>query len=293
MAVKVSIELIKELRERTGAGLMDCKNALAESDCDIEKAITWLREKGITKVAKKSGRVAAEGRSLVVVDGDFAVIYEVNSETDFVSESPSFGEFASKVGQILISQKPSDLDSAREAVSELVTEYTLKLGEKLELRRFVILHKDPEEIFGDYIHMGGKVAALIQLQGGNQEQAHQLAMSLAAAMEISYINEKDIPQEALEKETAIQLAESNNDPSFAKKPEAIQKRIVEGKVRKILLSACFTEQEFIPDPTRTVAEVLKANGQTIVTAIRYRTGEGIERKVSDFAAEVEAQLHQN
>lgn len=293
MAVKVSIEQIKELRERTGAGLMDCKNALAESDCDIEKAITWLREKGITKVAKKSGRVAAEGRSLTVVNGDDAIIYEVNSETDFVSESPAFGEFASKVGQILIQQKPADLDTARAAVSELVTEYTLKLGEKLELRRFVLLSKASDEIFGSYIHMGGKVAGLIQLKGGTQESADELAMCLAAAMEISYITESDIPAEAFEKETQIQLAESQNDPSFAKKPEQIQQKIVQGKVRKILLSSCFTEQEFVPDPTKTIGEVLKANGQTIVTAVRYRTGEGIEKQVSDFAAEVEAQLHQN
>ena len=290
--VKVSIDLIKQLRERTGAGLMDCKNALANTDCDIEKAITWLREKGITKVAKKSGRVAAEGRSLAVVRGDEAVIYEVNSETDFVSESAAFGEFASKVGETLLEKKPQDLEAARADIADLVTDYTMKLGEKLDLRRFVLLNKTPEQFFGSYIHMGGKVAGLIQLDGGTQESADELAMCLAAALEISYITEKDIPQEAVDSEFKVQLAESQNDPKFATKPEAIQHKIVEGKVRKILLSSCFTEQEYLPDPTKKVSDVLKSNHQSIVTAVRYRTGEGIEKKESDFAAEVEAQLHQ-
>lgn len=290
--VKVSIDLIKELRERTGAGLMDCKNALANNDCDIEKSITWLREKGITKVAKKAGRVAAEGRSLTAVSGNTAVIFEVNSETDFVSESPTFGDFAAKVGAVLLEKQPADLAAAQEAIKELVTEYTLKLGEKIDLRRFVLLTKKDEEFFGSYVHMGGKVAGLIQLEGGNQEAADELAMCLAAAMEISYITEKDIPQEAIDAEFKVQLAESQNDPKFATKPEAIQHKIVEGKVHKILMQSCFTEQEFMPDPSKTVSDVLKANHQTIVKAVRYRTGEGIEKKVADFAAEVAEQLKQ-
>lgn len=291
MAVKVSIDLIKELRERTGAGLMDCKNALANNDCDIEKSITWLREKGITKVAKKAGRVAAEGRSLTAVSGDTAVIYEVNSETDFVSESPAFGELAEKIGQALLSTKPETLEAAQEAVKDLITDYTVKLGEKLDLRRFTLLTKKPEEFFGAYIHMGGKVAALLEIAGGTQEEADDIALCLAAAMEINYITEAEIPQEAKDAEIKVQLAESQNDPNFAKKPEAIQHKIVEGKVNKILLQSCFTHQEYIPDPSKTVIDVLKANHQSIVKAVRYRTGEGIEKKVADFAAEVAAQLH--
>ncbi len=292
MAVKVSIDLIKQLRERTGAGLMDCKNALANNDCDIEKSITWLREKGITKVAKKAGRVAAEGRSLTLIQGDEAVIYEVNSETDFVAESAAFGEFAAKVGEVLLAKKPADLEAGRAAIADLVTDYTLKLGEKLELRRFVLLTKKPEEFFGSYIHMGGKVAGLIQLTGGDQAAANDLAMCLVAALEISYITEKDIPQETIDSEFKVQLAVAQNDPKFATKPEQLQHKIIEGRVKKALLQSCFTEQEYINDPSKTINDVLKSNHQEIVTAVRYRTGEGIEKKTADFAAEVEAQLHQ-
>ena len=292
MATKVSIDLIKQLRERTGAGLMDCKNALANNDCDIEKSITWLREKGITKVAKKAGRVAAEGRSIALVKGDTAVIYEVNSETDFVSESAAFGEFANKVGEILLEKKPADIEAAKADITGLITDYTLKLGEKIDLRRFVIMEKKPEEFFGSYIHMGGKVAGLVKIAGGDQNGADELAMCLAAALEISYITEKDLPQSAIDAELKVPLVEAQNDPKFAKKPQAIQEKIVSGKVHKILMQGCFTEQEFLPDPTKTVSEVLKERHASILSAVRYRTGEGIEKKVADFAAEVQAQLKQ-
>lgn len=289
---KVSIELIKQLRERTGAGLMDCKKALAANGSDIEKSITWLREKGITKVAKKAGRVAAEGRSSVVIAGNEAVIFEVNSETDFVSESAAFGDLVSKIGQVLLEKKPADLPAAQENIKQLIADYTLRLGEKLDLRRFEIVTKTDDQVFGSYIHMGGKIAALIVFNGGNVEQANDIAMCLAAAMDVSYITDKDIPQSAIDAEKKVQLAEAKNDPAFAKKPEAIQEKIVEGKVRKYLLQSVFVEQEYIVDPSKKVKDVIKANGETLVKAFRFKTGEGIEKKTADFAAEVAAQLQQ-
>lgn len=290
MAEKVSIELIKQLRERTGAGLMDCKKALAENGCDIEKSITWLREKGITKVAKKAGRVAAEGRSWVAIKGNEGVIFEANSETDFVSESAAFGDFVKKIGELLLEKKPSDLAAAQELVKPLIVEYTLKLGEKLDLRRFQIINKTDDEVFGSYIHMGGKIAGLMVFKGGDQAQADEMAMCLCAFSSYQYLTEKDIPSDAIKAETEIQTKESENDPKFASKPDAIKAKIIQGKVKKILDESVFVDFEYIIDPTKTIKDVLKSNGQTIVSAARYQTGEGIEKKTTDFAAEVAAQL---
>jgi len=290
MTQKVSIDLIKELRDRTGAGLSDCKNALAESDLDIEKAIIWLREKGITKVAKKAGRIAAEGRSLALVDGNSAVIYEVNSETDFVSESPAFLELAQKIGSLLLSNKPATLEEGRELVQPTIVDYTVKLGEKLDLRRFTILTKTDDEVFGSYVHMGGKIASLLKVEGGTEEQANDIAMCLCSFLSFQYIKEEDIPGDARKVETEIQRKESENDPKFASKPEEIKAKIIEGKVNKILAESVFLDFEYIRDPSKKIKEVLKGYGQTIVEGYRFQTGEGIEKRVDDFASEVAAQL---
>lgn len=287
--IKVSIEAIKALRDRTGAGLMDCKNALVATNSDIEKAIVWLKEKGITKAAKKAGRIAAEGRSWVLVNGSKALIFEVNSETDFVSESVAFGEFTQKVGELLLAKQPKDLASAQELIKPLIADYTLKLGEKIDLRRFQFVDLPEGDIFGTYIHKQGKIAVLAILKGGDQEFADNIAMCVCGN-DPKYLSDKDIPESVLAEQTKIETVASENDPKFKTKPAAIQKKIIEGRVRKILSENVFTEQEYILDSTKTIGQVLKENNATLVTAYRFETGEGIEKKAENFAAEVAAQL---
>lgn len=290
MVEKVSIELIKQLRERTGAGLMDCKRALAENDLDIEKSIVWLREKGITKVAKKSGRIAAEGASWVLVNGNDAVIYEVNSETDFVAESAAFKDLVKQIGEVLLANKPASFEEGKKLVETLIVDYTVKLGEKLDLRRFSLLSKEDSELFGSYIHMGGKIAGLIKVVGGNQEKVDEIAMCLCSFASYQYLREEDIPEDVFKAEAEIQTKESENDPKFASKPDAIKEKIVQGKVNKILAESVFMDYEYIIDPSKKIKDVLKANGQNVLSAFRFQTGEGIEKKEEDFAAEVAAQL---
>ncbi len=285
----VSIDSIKKLRDRTGAGLMDCKNALVATDSDIEKAIVWLKEKGITKVAKKAGRVAAEGRAWVIVKDSTAVIYEVNSETDFVSESEAFGKLTKEIGATLLKDRPAALAAAQELIKPLIADYTLRLGEKLDLRRFEIVTKPADITFGTYIHKEGKIASLIELKGGDQAFADDIAVALTGNGP-TYINLSDIPASAIAEQTTIETAASENDPAFKTKPAAIQKKIIEGRVSKLLAQSVFTEQEYVLDATKKVKDVLKEHNAQIVKAWRYVVGEGIEKKEENFAAEVAAQL---
>lgn len=283
------IELIKQLRDRTGAGLMDCKKAIVASNNDVEKAIVWLREKGLSKVAKKANRVAAEGKSWIEESGDDAVIFEVNSETDFVSESPAFEELVKNIGKQLIEKKPQTLEEAQELVKPICTDGTIRMGEKIVLRRLQWIHKNAGENIGTYIHMKGKIAVAIVLKGGDKVLADNIAMSLCSSQP-NYIFDTDIPAEVLAKEKAIEIEASKADPKFASKPAAIQEKIVEGRVKKNLSSQVFVEQEYILDPSKVIKQVLKENGATLISTVRYVTGEGIEKVQSDFAAEVAAQL---
>ena len=268
------IELIKQLRDRTGAGLMDCKKAIVACENDVEKAIVWLREKGLSKVAKKANRVAAEGKSWIEESGDDAVIFEVNSETDFVSESPAFGDLVKEIGKVLIEKKPATLEEATEMVSNICADGTMRMGEKI----------------GTYIHMKGKIAVAVVLKGGDKAFADDIAVSLCSSLP-TYIFESEIPAEVVKKETEIEIEASKADPKFASKPQAIQEKIVEGRVRKNLNSQVFVDQEFILDTSKIVGQVLKEHGAEIVSTVRFTTGEGIEKAQSDFAAEVAAQLN--
>ncbi len=286
---------VKELREKTGAGMMDCKKALTEVDGDMEKAIDWLREKGIAKAEKKASRIAAEGLGTVKIDGNKAVILEVNCETDFVASNENFTGFIDELAEALLKNNPKDMDEANEldlggeTVSERVISLTAKIGEKLSFRRFEVVEKKDDEIFGSYLHLGGKIASLVVLNGGNEEVAKDVAMQDAAMSPVG-VTREDIPEEMVEREKEVIKEQIKNDEKNAKKPEDVIEKMAVGKLNKFYKEVCLVEQEFIKDSSLTIEKYLESNKATIVKAVRYAVGEGIEKKQEDFASEVMSQI---
>lgn len=285
----LDVALIKQLRERTGAGMVDCKKALEENHNDIEAACDWLREKGIAKAAKKSSRIAAEGATSVLAHGNEAVIVEVNSETDFVAKSDPFKALVQEVAEILLSKKPDSLESAKEITAELFTNATVKIGEKLDLRRFEIAAKTDDQTFGTYIHMGGKISVLTVLNGKDAETAQGLSMHIAANRPL-YLSTSDISPEAIAAETAIQLEASKTDEKLAGKPANILEGIIRGKVSKYFAESVLVEQEYLLEPGTKVGAYLKAHNLSVAKFIRFETGEGLAKKVENFAEEVQKQM---
>lgn len=284
------IELIKILRDRTGAGMMDCKKALIENNEDVEKAIDWLREKGIAKAAKKAGRIAAEGSTSVKLNGNHAVILEVNSETDFVAKSDAFKALVGQTADIILENKPACINCARKATEELYTEATVKIGEKLDLRRFELLEKNENQTFGGYIHMGGKISVLLLIDGKiSQEDADNLAMHVAANAPL-YISREDIPSAEVEKETAVQMESAKQDEKLKDKPEEMLRKIIGGKVSKYFADSVLLEQEYLMEPGVKVGNYLKSKGVTLIKMIRFMTGEGLEKREENFAEEVAKQM---
>lgn len=285
-----NIELIKILRERTGAGMMDCKRALDETNNDVDKATDWLREKGIAKQAKKADRIAAEGLALIEkCCCGAACVCEVNCETDFVANSDPFKALVSECCKKALSTKPTDVAALSEAVKTEFTDAAVKLGEKLTIRRFDIVYTNEGEGLGTYIHQGGKIAVIVRLEKDNPELAKGLAMQIAANSP-KYVLESDIPASVIEAETKIQLEASKNDPKLANKPEAALANIVKGKVHKILSESVLAEQDYLLDPSKKVGDVLKAADNKVLQFIRYQVGEGLEKRHDDFAKEVMAQV---
>lgn len=285
----LNVALIKQLRDRTGAGMTDCKKALEETNNDIEAACDWLREKGIAKAAKKSGRIAAEGTTYVLTSGNDAVILEVNSETDFVAKSDAFKDLVKEVANILLDKKPANIEEAKEVTKELFTNATVKIGEKLDLRRFEILHKEDNQTFGSYIHMGGKISALLVLNGDNAEAAQGIAMHIAANRP-TYLTTNDIPAEAVAQETAIQMEASKQDEKLANKPANVLENIIKGKVSKYFAESVLVEQDYLLEPGTKVGAYLKNHSLSIVKFVRFETGEGLEKRVENFAEEVQKQM---
>ena len=279
------IELIKELRDRTGAGMMDCKKALEASNSDVEKAIDWLREKGIAKAQAKASRIAAEGLAGVVVKGDKAIIAEVNCETDFVSKGEKFHKLVDDVMEVTLSKGAKSLEEAKDASASLFTDATVSMGEKLDYRRFEIVEKSASQEFGSYIHMGGKIAVLVLLDKQDAELAKGLAMHIAANAP-KYVNDSDIPADVIEHEKAIAFETAKADPKLAGKPEQMLQGIVMGKVKKILSESVLASQAYLMDGEKSVAQVLKEKGANVVKFIRYAVGEGIEKRQDNFADEV-------
>ena len=283
------IELIKVLRERTGAGMMDCKAALLACDSDIEKSCEWLREKGIAKAVKKASRIAAEGLTHVIADGDTAVILEINSETDFVANSDPFKQLVNDVAEVILKEKPACINCAKDLTAELFTNATVKIGEKLDLRRFEIVTKTATQKFGMYKHMGGKISVLTLVEGGTDEIAKGISMTIAANNP-TYVSAKDIPADVIENEKKVQLEASKNDPKLAGKPEQALIKIIEGKVNKYLGESVLLSQEYILDPSQKVEAILKNGNASVVKFIRYQVGEGMQKKEENFAEEVAKQM---
>ena len=284
------IELIKVLRDRTGAGMMDCKKALMETDCDVEKAVEWLREKGIAKVAKKASRIAAEGLTHVVVNGNEALILEINSETDFVSKSDAFKNLVVEVANVVLASKPANIEAAKALTQDIFTNATIKIGEKLDFRRFELVTKSDDQRFGSYIHMCGKISVLVVENGANAEVAKGLAMQIAANNP-QYVTTSDIPAEAIEKEKAVQMEAAKNDEKLKDKPEQALVKIIEGKVNKIFAESVLVKQDYLLDPSQKVEQVLTSNKISVAKFVRYQVGEGIAKREENFAEEVAKQMN--
>ena len=284
------IALIKELRERTGAGMMDCKQALLETNMDLAKAQTWLHEKGVLKAAKKADRVAAEGLSLVFIKGDLGLILEVNCETDFVSRGDAFRKLVTDTATILLQKQPKTLPEATTLTQTLFTESLVKIGEKLTLRRFTFIRKSSNQRFGQYTHMNGVVSSLILVEGTDQTFADQLAMHVTDRNP-TYPSFALVPANLIKEETTKQKAAVKEDPKYANKPEAILAKIIEGKVNTMFKETSLDMQPFMfsesDEPTKVYLEKHKTK---VIQFARYKVGEGIEKKIADFASEVMSQV---
>ena len=286
------------LRQKTGAGVLDCKKALTETNGDMEKAIDLLREKGIATAAKKSSRIAAEGIVLAKVAGSTAVLVEVNCETDFVAKGDQYKEFVSGVADYVLNNDVKTAEELIEAKKDETIEATAKIGEKISIRRFEKMTAS-NGVVESYIHMGGKVGVLVEVEGctcdGAKELAHDLALQIAAAKPL-YLVPAEVPAEVLEHEKEILIAQIKNDPKMASKPEQIIAKMVEGKVGKYYVENCLMNQAFVKDPSKTIEVVVKEAGASmgkelsVKRFVRFEMGEGLEKKSQDFAAEVEAQM---
>ena len=287
----ISASMVKDLREKTGAGMMDCKKALVECNGDMDKAIDYLREKGISKAAKKAERIAAEGLSNIYIKGNDAVVVELNSETDFVAKNSEFKELLDKIGNTILDNKVETMEDALnakcgdETINELIVNATAKIGEKISLRRFEKVTKENSQVFGSYLHMGGKISSLTVVDGDKEDVARDVAMQ-AAAMRPLYINIESVPAEDLEHEKAVIKEQVINE---GKKPEFADK-IVEGRLRKFYEETVLEEQAFIKDSGITVKTYLENNNSKLVKLVKYEVGEGMEKRNDDFAAEVMSQI---
>jgi len=283
------IDLIKQLRDRTGAGLMDCKAALLNNDEDLDKATDWLREKGLAKAAKKADRIAAEGLALTKTceKCGCTVILEVNCETDFVAKGDAFKELVDNVAGCILKNEPKDVEAAKELTKDLFTDATVKMGEKFDLRRFEVIEKGEGQYIYTYIHMGGKIAVVVVLDKEDPELGKGLAMHIAANNP-AYLNTQAIGADAIEHETKIQLEAAKQDPKLAGKPEEMLKKIIGGKVNKYFAEMVLVEQPYLLDTEsgKKVGQVLEEKKTNVIKYVRYQVGEGIEKRKDDFASEV-------
>ena len=287
---QITAALVKELREITGAGMMDCKKALVECEGDKDKAIDYLREKGIAKAAKKAGRIASEGvvAAAVTADGKTACIVEINSETDFVAKNENFQNLVKKIAEHIVACKPADMDALNasqmdgKTVADVMTEAVASIGEKLSLRRFEVYTTEDGQL-ATYIHMGGKIGVIVELSGGDEALGKDVAMQIAAAKP-QCIGRADVDQEALAHEREVLRKQALEEG----KPEKIVEKMVDGRINKYYKEVCLVEQEFVKDSDKTIKEILA--GVEVRRFARFEMGEGLEKKNEDFAAEVAAQI---
>lgn len=289
---------VMDLRKKTGAGIADCKKALENCNGDMDKAIDFLREKGIATAAKKASRIAAEGIVAAAVKGNKGALVEVNCETDFVAKGDQYKEFVLSVADYVLDNDVKSDEELIEAKKEETIAATAKIGEKIAIRRFV-KYVSENGVVESYIHMGGKVGVLVEIEGctceATHELAHDVALQIAAAKPL-YINAEEVPAEVLDHEKEILMAQIKNDPKLANKPDAIIAKMVEGKIGKYYDENCLMNQKFIKDDTKTIAKVVKEYGDkmgktlTVKRFTRFEMGEGLEKRNDDFAAEVAAQM---
>ena len=286
---QITAALVKELREITGAGMMDCKKALVECEGDKDKAIDYLREKGIAKAAKKAGRIASEGVVAAASDGKTACIVEINSETDFVAKNENFLALVKKIAEHIVACKPADMDALNasqmdgKTVAEVMTEAVASIGEKLSLRRFEVYTTEDGQL-ATYIHMGGKIGVIVELSGGDATLGKDVAMQIAAAKP-QCIGREDVDQEALAHEREVLRKQALEEG----KPEKIVEKMVDGRINKYYKEVCLVEQEFVKDSDKTIKDILA--GVEVRRFARFEMGEGLEKKKNeDFAAEVAAQM---
>ena len=287
---QITAALVKELREITGAGMMDCKKALVECEGDKDKAIDYLREKGIAKAAKKAGRIASEGvvAAAVTADGKTACIVEINSETDFVAKNENFQNLVKKIAEHIVACKPADMDALNasqmdgQTVADVMTEAVASIGEKLSLRRFEVYTTEDGQL-ATYIHMGGKIGVIVELSGGDEALGKDVAMQIAAAKP-QCIGRADVDQDALAHEREVLRKQALEEG----KPEKIVEKMVDGRINKYYKEVCLVEQEFVKDSDKTIKDILA--GVEVRRFARFEMGEGLEKKNEDFAAEVAAQI---
>lgn len=288
----ITASLVKELREKTGAGMLDCKKALEANNGSIDASIDWLREKGISKAAKKADRIAAEGVAAILTKGNKAVIIEVNAETDFVAKNEKFTDMVNTILETIIDSDAKTLEEALKlntkegTIEELIVAKTATIGEKLSFRRMEVVTKKDSESFGDYIHMGGKIAVLTVIDGADSSVAKDVAMH-AAAMKPLYVKSSDVPTEVLDKEKEIMKEQLLNEGKPADKVD----NILVGKVRKYYEEVCLENQIFVKAENKeTVEQFVKNNGGTITNMIRFEVGEGMQKREENFAEEVAKQM---
>ncbi|HHX76584.1 MAG TPA: elongation factor Ts [Acholeplasmataceae bacterium] len=292
----ITAAMVKELRQKTGAGMLDCKKALEETNGDIEAAITLLREKGMAKAVKKADRIAAEGLTSVAIKDNEAVLFEVNSETDFVAKNAQFIDLVENLGQIFIN---SDVDSAEAAlqlkdesgktVEDIILSATATIGEKISLRRVVRIKKEDGQGFGTYKHMGGRISVVTVLEKPDEELGKDIAMHVTV-FNPQFLSKNDVDQKTVDTETHLIQEQIANDESLKDKPEKILSGIVQGRLNKTLSEIVLLDQGFVKDPSISVAKHLKQANNNILNYVRLEVGEGIEKRVDDFAAEVMAQV---
>ena len=288
----ITAKLVKELRDMTGVGMMDAKKALVEVEGDIDKAVDFLREKGLAKAAKKADRIAAEGVTATYVDGNTAALIELNSETDFVAKNDKFQALVATVVKAIAEAKPATMEEALavkvgdKTIEELILEGTNVIGEKLSLRRFEVLSKADSDAFGEYLHMGGRIGVLTIIEGSDDSVAAKDVAMHVAAINPRYVSREDVSEEDYKHEEKIQTEIALNEG----KPANIVEKMIKGRMNKYLAEISLTEQAFVKNPDQTVAEFVASKGGKVKTFVRYEVGEGMEKRQDNFADEVAAQM---
>ena len=288
----ISASMVKELRESSGAGMLDCKKALEATNGNMEEAINWLREKGISKAAKKASRIAAEGLAFAKIMDNKAVIVEVNSETDFVAKNEEFKNLVNEIANVVLENNPTSVEEALEVeqngkkLADIISEKIATIGEKLSFRRFEILEKESNQIFGTYSHMGGKIVTVVIIDGQDAELAKDIAMQ-AAAMKPLYLNRDEVPSDRVEKEREVLTEQAENEGLDKNKLPMI----VNGRLNKFFEEVCLVDQSFIKENKMKVSKYVESKNSKIVKFVRYEVGEGIEKKEENFADEVMKQMN--